>query len=82
MVGKAIQFYDITDMFHKYKNRSPKVFCQNLVLNSFAGFAKKLLCQRLLLKSYWLIKKRLRHKFFPVNSAKFLRSPILKNICK
>ena len=50
MVGKAIQFYDITDMFHKYKNRSPKVFCQNLVLNSFAGFAKKLLCQRLLLK--------------------------------
>ena len=28
------------------------------------------------------IKKRLQHMCFPVNIAKFLRTPILKNICK
>ena len=28
------------------------------------------------------IKKRLEHKHFPVNNAQFLRTPILKNICK
>ena len=27
-------------------------------------------------------KKRLQHKCFPVNSAKLLRIPILRNICK
>ena len=29
-----------------------------------------------------LLKKRLWHKCFPVNPAKFLRTPILKNICE
>ena len=28
------------------------------------------------------IKKRLQHMYFPVNIAKFLRTPILKNICE
>ena len=28
------------------------------------------------------IKKRLQHKYFPVNIVKFLRIPILKNICE
>ena len=28
------------------------------------------------------IKKRLQHKCFPVNIAKFVRTPILKNICE
>ena len=28
------------------------------------------------------IKKRLRHRCFPVKFAKFLRTPILKNICE
>ena len=28
------------------------------------------------------IKKRLQHMCFPVNIAKFLRTPILRNICK
>ena len=26
--------------------------------------------------------KRLQHRYFPVNVAKFLRTPILKNICQ
>ena len=33
------------------------------------------------LKYYNFIKKVLQHRCFPVNVAKFLRSPILKNIC-
>ena len=28
------------------------------------------------------IKKRLQHRCFPINIAKFLRTPILKNICE
>ena len=34
------------------------------------------------LKIYKFIKKRLQHRCFPVNIAKFLRTPILKNICE
>ena len=33
-----------------------------------------------LIKSF--MKKRLQHRCFPVNIAKFLRTPILKNICE
>ena len=29
-----------------------------------------------------LLKKRLRHKSFPLNFAKYLKTPILHNICK
>ena len=28
------------------------------------------------------IKKRIQHKYFPAKLAKFLRTPILKNICE
>ena len=28
------------------------------------------------------VEKRLQHKCFPVNIAKFLRTPILKDICE
>ena len=34
------------------------------------------------LKACNFIKKRFQHRSFPVNIAKFLRKPILKNICK
>ena len=34
------------------------------------------------LQVYNFIKKRLQHRCFPVNIAKFLRTPILKNICE
>ena len=44
------KFGDITDMFNKYRSRSPKVVCKNGVLDSFAKFTRKHLCQSLLLK--------------------------------
>ena len=31
---------------------------------------------------FHIIEKRLQHRCFPVNIAKFLRTPIFKNICK
>ena len=34
------------------------------------------------LQSWNFIKKRLQHGVFPKNIAKFLRTPVLKNICE
>ena len=34
------------------------------------------------LKACNFIKKRLQRRWFPVNIAKFLRTPILKDICE
>ena len=42
------------------------------VLRNFAKFTGKHLCQ-----SLFLLKKRLRHRCFPVNFARFLRTPFL-----
>ena len=41
---------DNTDMFNKYRSRSPKVVCKNGVLDSFAKFTRNHLCRSLLLK--------------------------------
>ena len=41
------------------------------ILNNAAGF-----------QACSVIKKRLQRRCFPVNIAKFLRTPILKNICE
>ena len=55
-------------------------------LINFAKFARKYLCQSLFfikvagIKPATLLKKRLWQRRFPVNFAKFLRTPFLKNI--
>ena len=57
------------------------------VLRNFAKFTWKYLCQGLFLikmqvlglKPATLLKKRLLHKGFPANFAKFLRTPFLQN---
>ena len=52
------------------------------VLRNFAKFTGKHLCQGLLMsgpKACSFIKKRLWHRCFPVNFAKFLRTPFLQN---
>ena len=43
-------FCDITDMFNKYRSRSPKVVCKNGVIYSFAKFTRKHRCRSLLFK--------------------------------
>ena len=55
------------------------------VLRNFAKFTGKHLCQRLFfnkvagLRPATLLKKSLWHRCFPVNFAKFLRTPFLQN---
>ena len=58
-----------------------KVFCKKAVLRNFVRFTGKHLCQRL--SQAWpatLLKKSLWYRCFPVNFAKFLRTPFLQNI--
>ena len=47
------------------------------VLRNFTKFTGKHLCQSLMPAT--LLKKRLRHRCFPVNFVKFLRTPFSKN---
>ena len=54
------------------------------VLRNFAKFTGKHLCQRLFFnkvagpRPVTLLKKSLWHRFFPVNFAKFLKTPFLQ----
>ena len=64
------------------------VFFKKAVLKHFAVFTEKDLCCSLFvnknagLQSWNHIKKRLQHRCFPVNIAKFLGKLVLKNICE
>ena len=61
----------------------PEVFCKKGVLTNFVKYTGKHLCQRLFfnkvsgLRPETLLKKSLWHRCFPVNFAKFLRTPFL-----
>ena len=60
---------------------SPEMFCKKDVLRNFTKFTGKHLCQSLFFKKVagpaTLLKKRLWHRCFPVNFAKFLGTPFL-----
>ena len=67
-------------------NRSsrPEVFCKKGVLTNFTKLTGKHRCQsfffcksHLFLRPATLLKQRLWHRCFPVNFAKFLRTPFL-----
>ena len=63
------------------RSSRPEVFCKKGVLRNFAKFAGKHLCQSLFLNKVagirpaTILKKRFRHRYFPVNFVKFLRTP-------
>ena len=65
------------------RSSPPEVFCKKGVLKNFTKFTEKHLCQSLFLnkdaalRPVTLLKKRLWHRYFPVNFAKFLRAPFL-----
>ena len=61
--------------FHK-----KRVFHKKAVIKSFTIFTGRHLCQSVFFCSF--IKKRPQHNCFLLNIAKFLKAPILKNICK
>ena len=60
------------------------MFCKKSVLENQVKFTEKHLCQSLFfnnvacLKPAYLLKKRLWHRYFPMNFAKFLRTPFFK----
>ena len=66
-----------------YRYSRQGVFCKKGVLRNFTNFTEKHLCQSLFfnkvagLRSATLLKKRLWHRCFPANFAKFLRTPFL-----
>ena len=67
----------------RYRSSRPEMLCKKGVLRNFPKFTGKHLCQSLFLnkvpglKPSTLLKKRLWHRCFPVNFAKFLRTPFL-----
>ena len=70
------------------KKYNEQVFYKKVVLKNFAIFTEKhlrwslFLNKNTVLQTWNFFKKRLQHKFFPVNIAKFLRKPVLENICE
>ena len=67
----------------KTQRQPAEVFCKIGVLRNFAKFTGKHPCQSLLfnkvadLRPATLLKKRLWHRCFPVNFAKFLKTPFI-----
>ena len=49
----------------------PEVFCEKVVLKDFSKFTGKCLCQSLRPGPASLLRKRLWHRCFPMNSPKF-----------
>ena len=67
------------------QKQPPEVFYKKGLLKTFAKFTGKHLCQSLFfnkvagLRSATLLKMRLWYRCFPVNFAKFWRTPFLQN---
>ena len=74
----------LLSVFHHQKQPT-EALCQKRCSEKFRKFTGKHLCKSLLfnkvacLKPATLLKRRLWHRCFPVNFAKFLRTPFLKN---
>ena len=70
--------------FFTFRSSRPEIFCKKGVLRNFAKFTRKHLCESLFfnnvayLSLQLYLKKRLWHRCFPVNCAKFLRTPFLR----
>ena len=61
-----------------FRSRHPRCSIRIGVLRNFTKFTRKHLCQSTFFyRPAILLKKRLWHKYFPVNFAKFLRTPFL-----
>ena len=70
--------------FEFFRNSYRRCSIQKDVLKNFANFTGKYLCQSFFLIKLWtsacnFVKKRLWHRCFPNNFAKFLRVPFLQN---
>ena len=65
-----------------YISSCQEVFCRKSVLKNSSNFTGKHLCQSLYfnkdagLRPETLLKKSLRYRFFPMNFAQFLKTPV------
>ena len=79
----ATRFEHITSVYYQARSSRPEVFCKKDILRNFTKFTGKRLRQSLFfnkvagLRPATLLKKSLWHRCFPVNFAKFLRTPFL-----
>ena len=62
------------DKLKPYRSSHLEVFCKKGVLRNFTKFTGKHLCQSLIFNKV----AGLRHRCFPVNFAKFLRTPFCR----
>ena len=68
-------------LFIRLRSSRPEVFCKKSFLRNFAKFTGKQLSQSFFfnkfagLRSATLLKKKFWHRCFPVNFAKFIRTP-------
>ena len=75
-----VKFSQVSNSF---KKQLLKLFYKKAVLNNLAILIGKHLCWSLfLIQASNFITKRLQHRCFPVNIAKFLKTSILKGICE
>ena len=65
--------------YSTFQRQPPEVFYKNGVLRNLTKFTGKHLCHSLFSNKVSLLKKRLWHKCYPVNFAKFLRTRLLQN---
>ena len=80
-----MRFIDIANTFHKDRSSRPKLPFKNVAYKKFTKFTIKQLRRSLVLKKAArrrVINERFLHRYFPVSVTKFLRTPILKNLCK
>ena len=64
-----------TDESKQFQSHHWRCSIKNASLKNFAIFTRKHL-------RWSLFKKRIQHRCFPVNIAKFLRTPSLENMCE
>ena len=69
------------DLLGLFKSSHQRSSVKEGVFKNVANFTGKHLCWSLL-QACKFIKKRLQHRCFPVKYVKFLRTSILKSICK
>ena len=78
----------LNDWTIEQQKQPPEVFCLKKMFLKISQFSQENTCIGVSfykvagLQTCNFIKKRLQHRFFPVNNAKVLRTPILKNICE
>ena len=63
-----------SEIFEFFRSSHWTCFMKKALLENFSMFAAKL-------QACSFDKKSLQYRYFPLNTAKFLRTPLLKNMC-